>query len=74
MYLEQHKTIPKITTKGKIRLIKLGNRNNDKRNIVMISTCSKFVKENNLVIWSSHEIEIKIKKTSVQALNIWINT
>ena len=54
--------------------IKLGNRNNDNRNIVMISTCSKFVNENNLVIWSNQEIEIKIKKISVQPLNIWINT
>ena len=54
-------------------VIKLGNRNNDKKNIVIISTCSKFVNENNLVIWSNQEIEIKIKKISVQALNIWIS-
>ena len=41
---------PNITTKGKIMVIKLGNKYVDKTNIVIISTCSKFVKENNLVI------------------------
>ena len=55
-------------------VVKLGIKNNDKKNIVKISTCSKFVNENNLVIWSNQEIEKKIKKISVQALNIWINT
>ena len=55
-------------------VIRLGNRKNDRKTIVIISTCIKFVNENNLVIWSNQEIEIKIKKISVQPLNIWINT
>ena len=38
-----------IITNGKTMVIKLGNKKNDKRNIVIISTCSKFVNENNLV-------------------------
>ena len=54
--------------------IRLGNKNNDNWIIYMISTCNKFVIESNLVICKSQEIEIKMKKISVQDLNICINT
>ena len=66
--------IPNMTINGNITLIKLGIKNIDKFKISKNLTWKLLKYENSLEIWSNQAIDTKIKKTSVQDLNIWIKT
>ena len=66
--------IPNININGIITVNKFGIKNRDKYIMFITSIWTKFDIVNNLVNCNNHEIDIKIKKISVQDFKIWIKT
>ena len=58
----KHNNTVKIKINGTITVIRLGTKNNERKNISIISMCKKFEIVISLVIWSTHAIEKKINK------------